>query len=55
VSQEVGSVLNNRDPEIYVMERDEERFQPHHLVVLLVFLVLLYVAGSVLMGVLSAR
>ncbi len=48
-------MLDNRDPEIYVKEHDEERFQPRHLVVLLVFLVVLYVVGSALMSVLSTQ
>lgn len=49
-------MLNRRGPEIYLKQRDEEeRFQPHHVVVLFVFLTVLYVAGSALVSLLSGR
>ncbi len=48
-------MLGKREPEIYLRQAGDARLRLQHLVVLLAFLAVLYVAGSAILSFIAAR
>lgn len=44
--------MRDRQPEVYLRTSDDQRLQPRHIVALLAFLAVLYVAGSAFFSIL---